>query len=550
MALIRIGRFANQIGNLLTGRQDTLTDANPRLRGLVPQSSTIQNFRDFEAYPTRRVDEMKFYDYLQQQISDVPKALDAITTMATTGDLAGGGTNTFTIRLVKPENEYPPALLDRLKSVERLICNNCPTIIRAMCKYGSFMPQVILNRQVDGQRGVSSLKPIPPGTIFRYVDKNGQSDVQKYWKQVIDGRTISLSQNGSEPALIPLWMMPHFAIWSDVVTATQTLLYGTSLLRPFAAVGLKMQSAMDAIMVARLTRAAMRYVWAIDVSDIKDDQQAIIARTNTWKNAVTRSESLLSSGNPESWKKAPVPDEDFFIPSADSLKWGIDTISGDTGLGNVKDLELLARFYFGALGVPPEYIGHERSQGGRSSLTQIDIHFARTVRNIQLFAVPPFEQIVMTDMILGGWDPRDFPIQVVPPNIGARDDLLQAQIRALQSAVISNLVASGMDPTVNPRWILETFLNFDDELSSLEKDQIEQLFRSMPGQNSDTGVPTPNEQRQIWDVMRNQTGDLMNIVRENLRMFTMGRDQLAGDIYRTNQPTATELMEAIQALTK
>jgi hypothetical protein len=532
-----------------------LIEPNPRLVGFgSPQSQGITQFNkffDLVRTPSQRLSEMEYYDYLETEIPDVRKALDAFTTMATTGNLAGGGTSSFEISL-RDDVEYPDELRERLETTGRLIRNNASVCVRNMIKYGSYTPQLIPERGANGRRGVGKLKPIPPGTIYRNIEPDGRTDPARYWLQVIDGKIVGTDMAFTPGQLqrtgIPQWVLPHFALWTNVVNAKNTLLYGTSILQPFGAIGLKVAACLDASVVARLSRAAMRYKWKIDVSDIAKNQNAIRRRVQRWQQMVSRSASLLNDAtNVDSYKRAPVPDADFFIPSAANLSWDLDTVEGDMNLGNMKDVELLVRFYFGALGVPPEYLGHERSQGGRSSLTQIDIHFARTVRHVQLFAVPAFEHIVFADMILGGWDPREYPILVKPPQIGARDDLLQAQIQALQSSVIANLVAAGMDPSVSPEWVLKTFMLFDEELDELEKKQIENLFIKPMGMGGETNdsVPTPDQQQRIWQTMQRTTGDLMTVVRENLRLLLLSNDSIAGRIYDHSQPTPAELLAAI-----
>ena len=546
--------FARNLSTIINGRQDVLIEPNPMLQGVgsgavLSSGHALQRFFDGVRAPSARLAEMKYYDYLETEIADVRKALDAFATMAVTGNLVGGGKGSFQITRLREDVEYPDELLERLDDIAKVIQNNAYISVRKMLKYGTYTPQMIIERE-RGRRKVTKLKPIPPGTIYRNIDSSGRMDPMKYWIQVIKGQVVGGDQYDSSKMSnvgIPQWVLPHFALWSNVVTAEETLLYGTSILQPFGAIGLKVAASLDAMVVARLSRAAMRYVWKIDVSDIKTDQDQIRRRVNTWKNAVARSMSLLNSGeNTDEFQRASVPDADFFVPAAEGLSWDLDQIEGDMNLGNTKDVELLTRFYFGALGVPPEYLGHERSQGGRSSLSQVDIHFARTVRHIQLFAVPAFEHIVLADMILGGWDPYEFPIAVTPPQIGARDDLLQAQIQALQSSVIANLVAAGLDPSTDPGWVLKTFMQFDEELNGLEKEQIEKLFiKPVIGRDTNESVQTPDQQQRIWNTMQRTTGDLMTVVRENMRLLLLSNDSMAGHLYDYSQPTPSELLTAI-----
>lgn len=504
--LVRITRnVGGAIGDLIAGRPGYVQSPSPLVGGggdggISPAMNQYQQWFASVRVPGKRVEELTYYDYLEREIPDVAKALDAYATMAVTGNLAGGGRASFTIRPVG--DGYPPELLERFRRMEVMIQRIAYTTVRTMVKYGSYMPEIVPDRMEDGNLGVRYIRPIPPGTIFRWLDKDGGTDPAKYWIQIIDGKPVGPdgqvqpAQNAdANAAPIPQWKLPHFAVWTNVVTATNTLLYGTSILKPFGAIGLKVHGVLDSAVLARLTRAAMRYVWQIDVSDIKDDQSAITRRLGAWMRKLSRSQTLMnSSGQADSYKRPPTPDADFYVPAADGLSWGLDKMDGDMNLARVGDVEMLIRFYFGALGVPPEYIGHERSQGGRSNLSQIDIHFARSVRHIQLFASSGFEHIIWVDMLLGGYDPREYPIQCVAPPIGARDDLLQAQIRALQASVVSALKAAGMRLDVNPKWILQTFLTLDEELEMLEPGQVEKLFEALEIQPS--ADPPPGGKRQ------------------------------------------------------
>jgi hypothetical protein len=548
-----------QLSSIIGGRPEVMPEADPRVTGLSdgPAASFMPYY---DAYlravkvPDERVREMQYYDYLEREIPDVRKALDAFATMSTTGNLAGGGRASFTIRFVNEQNTYPETLKARLKDMEQLIRRNAFVTTRTMTKYGSYMPEIEVGQRPDGKLGVTRLRAIPPGTIFRNISREGKSDPNKYWVQVINGKVVgqdgmTVQPDGAYNAGIPQWRLPHFAVWSNVVNATETLLYGSSILQPFGAIGLKVQAALDAIVVARLSRAAMRYKWKIDVSDIPKDQAQIRSRVKKWQQLLGRGSALLNNAtNTDGYQNTAVPDADFFIPAAQGLSWDLDTVDGDTNLARVGDVDLLIKFYFGALGVPPEYLGHERAQGGRSNLSQIDINFARSVRHLQLFAASGFEHVVYVDMLLAGFDPLKYPIEVLPPPIGARDDLLQAQIRGLQATVLASLRAAGMKLEKNPRWVLETFMAMDEELEGLTEEEIKDLFDEMNIQDSG---PTPGggDKKRVQEILSRQ-GAIVEEYRQNIKMLVRGTDDIAGGIHRHAQPTVEDLQAQISEIRK
>jgi len=167
-----------------------------------------------------------------------------------------------------------------------------------------------------------------------------------------------------------------------------------------------------------------------------------------------------------------------------------------------------------------------------------------------MFAAAGFEHVVMVDMILGGFDPAVFPIQVVPPQIGARDELLQAQIMALLSGVIANLKSAGMNLQAAPKWILTTFLNLDEELKALDDDVIARLFDAVPEAQSDedppTRPPTDSEMRHLWSAISNTNQGLMDAVRENIKLLAAGQDSYIANLHLQGQPTPEELRAQIR----
>lgn len=550
--LVAIGKnvLAN-LGDVIAGRADIMPSPSPRLKALGPPQQGI--FGAYDAFfemvrtPDQRVREMEYYDYLEREIPDVRKALDAYATMAVTGDLAGGGKQTYTVRMVNDENEYPKELQARLRAIEKLIQAHAYPTVRTMAKYGSYMPELIPDMMGDGRMGIRSINPVPPGTIFRKFGADGSVDPAKYWMQVVRGKVQAPGTNpgvvdpqspGADKPGVPQWRLPHFAIWSNVVSATENLIYGTSLMQPVGAIALKLHAVVDSAVVARLSRAAMRYVWMVDVGDIANDHPAIRRRIKTWQDSLTRATNLLDHSMRDGVQKAAIPDGDFFVPAGEKLKYDLKTLDGDSNLSRVGDIDMLIKFYFGALGVPPEYLGHERSQGGRSNLSQIDINFARSSRHIQMFAAAGFEHIVYVDMILGGWDPRKYPIEVAPPPIGARDDLLQAQIRQFQSTVVMNLRAAGMQLELAPRWVLETFLNMHDDFEGLDPGILDKLFAAPPEPAAAASGPPSAKAKEAIEKMLNENSEIIDAMRDSVRLL-MGRGNPA--LYRSNHPTPAQL---------
>lgn len=428
--------------------------------GAGPSNGMAAWYYDFIRTPEDRIQAMCFYDYLEKEVADVELALTAYATMATTGSMTGLSRGTFTLRFPP---DAPAEYAERCKSMQDLFRRHGYAIARGMCKYGSFIPQIDIGI-VGNRLGVVDLDHLPPGTMFRNLKGNQDT---AYWQQIIDGKKGNT---------LSRWQYPHFAIWSSTVNALQVEIYGRSMLARAGRLALQLAAMIDSLVIGRLTRANQHTVFKVDIADLKNDDKKILQRLRQYAEATSRKRSLVTNGGVNSWDRPPIPDERSVIPAGKELGWNLEALANDAGVTSVDDINLFVEFWAGAIGVPPEYLGHGNKRGGRSNLSQVDINFARTSRHIQMFEAAGFEEIVTVHMLLQGLDPEKYPPEIVPPTIGARDDLLTAQVRALQSTVLANLVTAGFKPNVAPDWILRTFLNMDDDLQALPAETIAKLF--------------------------------------------------------------------------
>lgn len=424
--------------------------------------------------PADRLKEMQFYDRLEREIPEVEKALNAYATMATTGTLSGLNRGTFSIRV--PDNA-PPELKARMTRLQELLRPHVFTIARGMCQYGSYPVWLrmgdIHGGPADGGYGITEIVHLPPGTMMRNTKSKDQNHLD-YWVQMV---------NGKIEATLSKWQTPHFALWQKPVDATETLVYGRSALKPAGRIGLQMTAMQDSLIMGRLTRAIQKLVVKIDCADLKNDpdrDQKILTRMAKWRAAFGRKTQLLSNGNADSYEKPPIPDEKYYIPSGDGINFDVTALANDANITSIDDVKYTKESFAGAVGVPLEYMGHSGDRGGRSVLSQVDINFARSARYVQLYTAAGIQHIVWVEMIAGGFSPQKYPCEVIPPTIGARDDLLQAQVRMLQAQVLKNLVDAGFDAKVDPKWVMMNMLNMDDELANLKEDVIAKMFKDPP----------------------------------------------------------------------
>lgn len=509
-----------------------------------PQNGTtgVQNglplmwgLMDRLSMPGQREQALAFFDTLSREMSEINVALNAYATMSTTGDVDGRGIGTFKVRPMDTGSDTPQKLKDLLEQLnDRVISQHAFGIGRGMAKYGSFPPALRFDN-----KGIADIEYIPPGTMRRKIvaaenKKTMISDPARYWQQVRDENTLIDD--------IPVWKAPHFGIFNDPVSSQHTRLYGSSMLESCGRHAYLMGMLVDSMAVARMARAPMRYEFRVPCGDIAGDTDKIVARLRAFRTEFKRERIRLPDGTTNSIEKPYLPDDDFFTPDLGNSQGGVHTLVGDTNLGNIEDVRFMYSMFLGAIGVPPEYLGQERSQGGRSVLSQIDIQFARSSRALQLYLAGGFVTMGHIHMLANGFDPVQYPIECAPPNIGSRDDLVRAQVSKVHSEVLKNLVESGLDVKVNPRWVLQTFLGLDQELYYINDKDLSALFAGSIKADK-TSAATEEALRKIVTTNDPALEKLRDIGR---RIVMVSIPDSAH--YRTNQPPARALLACKAAI--
>lgn len=538
--------LTNRVVGAFTGRlaatPEPVVSQDPpeRLPGGLFEQGILDSYNQMLARPAERRQEMRFYDHLERELEDVPKALDAYAVMACTGSVTGSNA-AFQVRM--PDNS-PDDLKAWMRMYEDVVAAEQIPIVRGMCQYGSYPAELVIGeREISGRRrlAVVDINHQPPGTMYR----NLSGGHEKYWNQCWMPQQVARQH--------PRWATPHFAMWQKVVNAELPQLYGLSILAPVGRVGLQLLSSTDGMVVARMQRAAMRYAITVDISDVSTSQEKMQDRLNFARKLFSRKRQAMANSAFDSYQRAPVPDEDFFIPGGKSLAWKVDKIEGDMNLGNIQDIEFLLKRYFAALGVPPAYLGQGQDSGGRSSLSQVDIHFARTSRAVQVHAAGGFLHGAIVHMILGGWDPDQYPPRIEPASIGARDELIDAQVTMLKSQIVANLAKAGLDPSEAPRWVLNVLMGIDAAaIEGLSDAELNKLFKSMPEIAMKTGTATSvqrpgsresRDDQNLHAAIARGTDQYVANVRALLAMDVMPNEHIA---YRRH-PNARMLRDEVLA---
>jgi hypothetical protein len=236
--------------------------------------------------------------------------------------------------------------------------------VRNACKFGD----TFLLNDVHPVDGIINVIPIPVNEIEREENFDPQDPfgVRFRWA-TMGNRTL---EN---------WEVTHFRLLSN----DTFLPYGSSVLEGARRIWRQLILIEDAMLVYRITRAPERRVFYIDVGNLAPEdvanyveEQRARMRTNQVVDRATGRVDLRYNGMSV--------DEDYLLPvrGGDSGT-KIDTLAGGQNTAAIEDVAYIQKKLFAALKIPRAYLGYDEMLGSKSTLSQEDIRFSRTINSIQ-----------------------------------------------------------------------------------------------------------------------------------------------------------------------
>lgn len=189
-------------------------------------------------------------------------------------------------------------------------------------------------------------------------------------------------------------------------------------------------------------------------------------------------------------------DEDYFIPvrgEGDGTR--IDTLPGGQFTGDIDDLVYIQNKLFAALKVPKSYLGYEGDINAKSTLSQEDVRFARTIRHIQKMFLAELNKIAILhlySMGFAGEDLVNFELTMANPST-------IAELQRLELWRTRFEVASMAQEGMFDRYFIynKLFGLSDDEIEGIEEGRRrDKLFDIDLESIVAAGLPPPVEDEQ------------------------------------------------------
>ncbi len=273
------------------------------------------------------------------------------------------------------------------------------TWIRNLCKYGDQF--LMIDHHPD--YGVLGVVPLPVNEIEIEHGYDKENPLQHRFRWVTQGnRSI-------EKAFILHFRMPG----ND-----QFFPYGSSVIEPARRVWRQLILMEDAVMVYRMVRSPERRVFYIGIGNVPP--QDVPAFMEKAKTQLKRNQVVDGSGRVDLRMNPMNTLEDYFVPTrgeGDGTR--IETLPGGQFTGDIEDLQYIQSKLFAALKVPKAYLGYEGDLGSKSTLSQMDVRFARTIHKIQRVFIQELNKLAIIHLYSLGYRGEDllnFKIRMASPS--------------------------------------------------------------------------------------------------------------------------------------
>lgn len=263
----------------------------------------------------------------------------------------------------------------------------------------------------------------------------------------------------------------------------------------------------NSVIMNRVTRSSITRILKIDVGDMSKTQ--VDKRLHRIKSMVEQKTAVNTGAGMDDYTD-PSPVENIIYLPVNGEKGGIEQIAigGDVNVGELTDLEYFKDKYYGAFGIPKQYMGDTGDSAGfdaGASLAQISSKFAKKVKRIQMPFIQAIEEIInlmLVDRDLLGYIGK-FALKMVSPatkeetdrqnNTVARIGLVNDVVGAVSNVIDDEDTRLEVLRTMMTNAIGETDVPaiIDNYIKRREEEQEEESAEEEQGTDGTTENPPP-----------------------------------------------------------
>ena len=311
---------------------------------------------------------------------------------------------------------------------------------RTLCKYGDFF----LYLDVDEKLGIQNVVAMPLSEIERLEgqDENNPNYLQFQWNS--GGLTFED------------WQIAHFRILGN----NKYNPYGTSVLEGSRRIWRQLTLVEDAMMSYRIVRAPERRVFYVDVGAVAP--QDVSTYMQEVMTTLKRNQIIDADSGRADLRYNPMSvEEDYYIPVRGSQQGTkIETLAGGQFTSQIEDVKYLREKLFSAIKIPQAYLVAGENAEDRTSLSQKDIRFARTIQRLQKALVSELTKIGMVHLYTLGFRKSD----LTGFNLKLNNPSRIAELQDLETMKTQFEVASSAtEGFFSKRYIAEHIFNISQE---------------------------------------------------------------------------------------
>jgi len=234
----------------------------------------------------------------------------------------------------------------------------------------------------------------------------------------------------------------HLLTGMDIKQVTTK--YGTSLLLNALPSYRRLRLAEDSLLLARLSRGLIRYIWKLKVSG--SNMEAVGELIDQYSRVLREARALNtrdSEANFESKENPMAVIEDLFLPVWDDVGDLVyDKIGGEADIRWIRDIEDLRQQLAAALRVPLQLLGAYLREAtgplGSQAIEKLDINFARIARKLQRTVRVGIKRICQIHLAYMNMDPDPslFDVQMAEMST-AEEESLKESLRTGMDVVAS-----------------------------------------------------------------------------------------------------------------
>jgi len=203
----------------------------------------------------------------------------------------------------------------------------------------------------------------------------------------------------------------------------------------------------DILMLTRMTRSTLYRIFSVEVGNKGDTETKKIL--NELKNRIKSDETINVKEKVYNSEMRQIPlGDSIFIPTRNGIgNIDIKVVGGDVNLKDAIDLDYFKDKLFAALRIPKAFLGFSEDSGGliNTSLTRMDIRYARTIKGIQSIAAEGLKDLCLKYLEFTRPESvlRELPdFKIVFTSINTEEDNQRCETKQVQIETLGKLLES------------------------------------------------------------------------------------------------------------